>query len=92
MKIKNKGELIMMKKCIVCSSEEIIPDLRVFTQIGSDDETIYVALDPPKKAKGTPVEIGFRAAICGSCGHVELYVRYAEELLGAYKKGYASPK
>ena len=82
----------MMTKCLACGSTEIIPDLRVFTQIGSETETTYVALDPPKKVKGPPVEIGFRAAICGNCGHVELYVRYAEELLDAHKKGYISPK
>ena len=81
----------MMTKCIICGSEEIIPNLRVFTKIGSDTDTAYVALDPPKKVKGESVEIGFRAAICGSCGHVELYVRYADELLDAYKKGYVSP-
>ncbi len=81
----------MMTKCLVCGSTEIIPDLWVFTQVGSDRDTPFVSLDPPK-GKGKPVELGLRAAICGKCGHAEFYTRYPADLLEAYKKGYVSPK
>ncbi|MFZ5880134.1 MAG: hypothetical protein ACOY0R_12250 [Chloroflexota bacterium] len=81
----------MMTKCLVCGSTEIIPDLKVFTQIGSERDTTFVSLEHPK-GKGAPVEIGFRVAICGECGHVEFHTRHAAELLEAHKKGYTSPK
>ncbi len=81
----------MMTKCPECGSTEIIPDLNVFTKQAAmaTNEINYVALVDPAR-RGKPVVIGLRAAICGSCGHVEFYTRYASELLDAHKKGYVS--
>ncbi len=82
-----------MTKCPVCGSTEIISELPLFA--GTSGSAIggpYVVLDPPKGLKGNPesVSIGFRANICGSCGHTELYTKYAAKLLDAYKQGYVS--
>jgi predicted nucleic-acid-binding Zn-ribbon protein len=81
----------MMTKCPECGSTEIIPDLHVFTKRAAvaTNEVNYVVLEDPTR-KGKPVDIGFRAAICGNCGHVEFFVRYAAELLDAHKRGYVS--
>ena len=83
----------MMTKCPECGSTEIIPDLHVFTKQASvaTNENNYVVLEDPTH-RGKPVNIGFRAAICGNCGHVEFFTRYAAELLDAHKKGYISRK
>ena len=79
----------MMTKCPVCGSTEIIPDLILFT--GSSIENhLFVILKPDKGQKGDEVSVGFRADVCGSCGHTEFHTKYADELLDAHKKGYVS--
>jgi len=85
------GQRIMMTKCPECGSTEIIPDLMVFTKAASiaTNEVNYVVLEDPAR-KEKPIRSGLRAAICGSCGHVEFYTRYAAELLGAHKKGFVT--
>jgi len=82
-----------MTKCPECSSTEIIPDLNVFTKQAfmATNEINYVVLEDPAHI-GKPVIIGLRAAICGICGHVEFYTRYATEVLDAHKKGYVTRK
>ena len=81
----------MMTKCPECGSTEIIPDLSVFTkQAGvSTNEVNYVVLEDPTH-RGKPVNVGFRASVCGKCGYVEFFTRYAADLLDAHKKGYLS--
>ncbi len=83
----------MMTQCPACGSTEIIPDLVVFTKAAAiaTNEINYVVLEDPAR-RGKPVRSGLRAAICGGCGHVEFYTRYAAELLDAHKKGYVSRK
>jgi predicted nucleic-acid-binding Zn-ribbon protein len=81
----------MMTTCIVCGSNEIVPDLWAFTHVGSDMDTVFISLDPPK-GRGKPVELGLRVAVCTKCGHAEFYTRYPADLLEAHKKGYKSPK
>lgn len=77
----------MMTKCPTCGSTEIIPDLVAFT--GSTNANhIFVILEPAKGQKGDEVSVGFRADVCGSCGHTEFYTKYANDLLEAHKKGY----
>ncbi|MBN2257696.1 MAG: hypothetical protein JW704_07720 [Anaerolineaceae bacterium] len=83
----------MMTQCLECGYTEIIPDLNVFTKLTTQntDEILYMALEDPAH-KGAPVLIGFRAAICGDCGHVEFYTRRAADLQDAHKKGYVTRK
>jgi len=80
-----------MTKCPECGSTEIIPDLNVFTKraaIATNEINHVVLVDPSRR--GQSVVIGFRAAICGSCGHVEFYTRYAADILDAHRKGYVT--
>ena len=78
-------------------SFEGIPDLLVFADKAFGGQyPPYVQIKEPKPAK-TPfiwipksVESGFRAAICGSCGHTRFYTKYHAELLEAHKKGSSS--
>ena len=79
----------MMSKCPQCGSTEIISDLIVLTVVEASRGTLFVALVDPAK-KGERVEVGFRAAICGGCGHSEMYTRYPQDVLDAHKKGYVT--
>jgi hypothetical protein len=91
------GVIAMMKKCPDCGSTEIIPDLLVFS-----DEALtgqlppYVRMLEPEPAKRhfvwipKSVATGFRAAVCGDCGHTQLYTQHHAELLAAHKQGYVS--
>ena len=79
----------MMTKCPQCGSAEIVPDLIVFGEVTSIWRSIFVSLVHPAK-KGEPVNIGFRVAVCGTCGHAEMYTRAYQDLLDAYKKGYST--
>lgn len=47
-----------------------------------------MVLDPSKGQDGELVSIRFRVDVCGSCGHAELYTKFAAKLLEAHKKGY----
>ena len=85
----------MMKQCPKCGSAEIIPDLIVFapgTKMG--DQPIFVALvepEPPNRPfvwKPQTITTGFRAAVCGECGHSELYTKQYAEMTSAHKKGF----
>lgn len=81
----------MMTKCPQCGSSEIVPDLIVFTEeTVSGHRPAYVKLVEPGKRSPKEVKAGFRAAICGSCGHTQLYTKYPKEILEAHKKGYVS--
>ncbi len=89
----------MMKQCPNCGSTEIIPDLIVFAHGGNiGSQPIYICLEEPEPAKRSfgwspqTESVGFRAAVCGECGHAELYTNYAKDLLAAHKKGYVSKK
>ncbi len=77
----------MMEICPACGSNEIIPDLIAFTGT-RDVDHLFVNLVPQKGQRGNDVNIGFRMAVCGSCGHAELYTKYPGDLLEAHKKGY----
>ncbi len=81
----------MMKQCPECGSTEIIPDLAVYTYraIAQTNQANYVVLQDPAK-HGKPVSANFRAAVCGTCGHVEWYTNGYKELLDAHKKGYVT--
>lgn len=85
----------MITKCPECGSSEIIPNLIVFTdESTSGQKPAYVKLLEPEPAKRPfvwmPREVtsGFRAAVCGSCGHTRFYAANRAELLEAHKKGY----
>lgn len=87
----------MLKTCSECGSTEIVPDLLVFA-----DEAIigqhppYVQLIEPEPAKRPfvwkpkSVATGFRAAICGACGHTRFYTKHHAEILEAHQQGYTS--
>lgn len=87
----------MMTQCPECGSTEIVPDLIVF----ADDENnglkpAHVHLVEPEPAKRPfiwipqSVRAGFRAAVCGACGHTQLYSKQHARILEAHKKGYQS--
>jgi len=89
----------MMTKCPHCSSNEIVSDLIVYTDAaGVGQDPPFVKLVEPEPAKRPfvwmpkDVKAGFRAAVCGACGHTEFYTRQHAEILEAHKKGYASEK
>lgn len=87
----------MTTQCPECGSNEIIPDLIVF----SDEENtgikpIHVRMVEPEPANRPfiwipkDVKTGFRATICGSCGYTRFYTKYHAELLDVHKRGYKS--
>jgi predicted nucleic-acid-binding Zn-ribbon protein len=85
----------MMTKCPDCGSSEIVPDLIVYTDEATSGQIpAYVKLVEPEPAKRPfiwmpqAVKTGFRAAICGACGHTQFYTKYHTEILDTYKKGY----
>jgi predicted nucleic-acid-binding Zn-ribbon protein len=87
----------MMTKCPQCGSSEIISDLIVFAQgHTAGGQPIYVTMIEPEPEKRPFVWLpktemaGFRVAVCGECGHAELYTNSHKELLAAYKKGFVS--
>ncbi len=87
----------MLTQCPACGSTEIIPDLIVFSDsAGSGQNPPFVKLVEPEPAKRPfvwmPKEVkgGFRAAVCGACGHTQFYTNQHAELLEAHKKGYTT--
>ena len=81
----------MMTKSLECGSNELISDLIVFThETVSGHKPTYVKLVEPVKRSTKEGRAGFRSAICGSCGHTQLYPKYHAEIMGAHKKGYVS--
>ncbi len=82
----------MMTKCPACGSTEIMTDLGVFRDFHQPYPQSFVWLVPPKGTKGNDLTSDCTADVCGSCGHMELYIKSAPQLLEAYKKGYVSQK
>ena len=84
----------MLKQCPECGSTEIILDLLVYTDEAlSGERPPYVSLLEPEPSKRPfvwmpkSVSTGFRAAICGACGHTLFYTQHQTEILEAHKKG-----
>ncbi|MBM3123448.1 MAG: hypothetical protein FJZ87_00075 [Chloroflexi bacterium] len=87
----------MMKKCPECGSGEIVPNLIVFADDSANGlNPPYVKLVEPEPVKRPFVWVpkhvasGFRAAVCGACGHTEFYTNRHAEILEAHRKGYTS--
>jgi predicted nucleic-acid-binding Zn-ribbon protein len=87
----------MMTKCPECGSTDIVPDLIVFADAATSGQNPpYVKLVEPEPAKlpfiwmPKDVKAGFRAAICGACGHTQFYTKQHAEILEAHKKGYTN--
>lgn len=78
-----------MTQCPQCGSTEIVPDLIVYGGSTTDVRPAAVILVDLKK-KQESLGCGFRAAVCGACGHAELFIRKHDELLQAHKKGFVS--
>ena len=79
----------MMTQCPQCGSLEIIPDLFLAGATYPALRPAVVVMADPKKQSDS-VSVGFRVAVCGSCGHAELYTVGNKELLEAHKKGWKS--
>ena len=85
----------MIATCPECGSTDIVSDLLVFAdKMLSGDHPPYVKLMEPEKLpfiwSPKSVATGFRAAICGACGHTRFYATNHAEILEAHKKGYTS--
>lgn len=77
----------MMTKCPECGSKDIVPDLILF----GDYETrkwpsLLILVHPTKKAE--PAMYGLRVAVCGACGHAEMYTKYGPDLLQTHRDGF----
>ena len=79
----------MMTKCPECGSTEIVPDLIIFAAVSGATGALAVSLVDPAQ-KGEPAHAGFRVAVCGACGHTEIYTRFYQRILDAHKKGYVT--
>jgi hypothetical protein len=76
----------MNKKCHICQSDKIMPEVRIMDQGQFSDHKLKVGIDTRPQAallKGW-VQAELRAWICGDCGHVELYVDKPQDLYKAY--------
>ncbi|MBV6394766.1 MAG: hypothetical protein HFACDABA_00334 [Anaerolineales bacterium] len=87
----------MMKTCPECGSNEIISDLIVFADealSGLHPPYVELVEHPPAKRPFIWVPktaaSGFRAEVCGECGHTQFRATNHAELLKALKQGYAS--
>ncbi|MBN1266198.1 MAG: hypothetical protein JXA25_11935 [Anaerolineales bacterium] len=87
----------MIQTCPACGSTEIIPDLNVLTWTKDHGRNpIFTVLYEPAPEKHPflwapeMVSANFRAAICGSCGHAQIYATNVPALLQAYKSGWTS--
>ena len=88
----------MMTTCPDCGSTEIVSELLVFSgDAATGERPPYVKLVEPEPAKRPfiwlpkSVATGFRAAICGACGHTQFYTKNHAAILEAHRKGYTSP-
>lgn len=79
----------MSGRCRACGSGSVVPDIWVFTSVGSTRDTAYVTLKPPK---GSDVDFRLHGRLCADCGHLDLFVANAAELAAALGAGAASPK
>ncbi len=69
--------------CLRCGSTNILPDGHVHSQF---PVSVEVPTNPAAlKLKGTRSKY-LRSRICGSCGHVELFVEGAPELWDKYQQ------
>lgn len=87
----------MMTQCPKCGSNEIVPDLKLLTNdTVSSGMPLFAKLVEPEPAKkpfmwmADEVKINFHAAVCGACGHTQIYTKQYEEVLEAHKKGYSN--
>ena len=75
------------KTCPRCGSERIIPDAKVEDRaehVRHELELLVGFNQPDSLIFNEPLRADVRAAICGACGHVELFVPEAEELWKAW--------
>jgi len=86
-----------MKKCPECGSTDIVADLLVFADEAlTGQHPPYVELVEPAPVKRPFIWVpktaasGFRAEVCGECGHTQFRATNHAELLKAHKQGYAS--
>jgi predicted nucleic-acid-binding Zn-ribbon protein len=87
----------MITKCPECGSSDIVSDLPVYTDdTVSGGKPAYVKLVEPKPQKppflwmAAEAKTGFLAAICGACGHTQLYAEDHAEILEAHQKGFTA--
>ena len=76
-------------RCSVCGSPETIPDVKIVDH-GYMDSKHDLAIE----LQGNPNALIFkdtrkgvlRATVCGKCGHVDLFINNASELLDIYRQ------
>ena len=76
----------MNKKCHICQSDKVIPEVQILDQGQYSDGKLRVAIDTKPYAvlfKGWS-KSELKAWICGDCGHVELFVENPQDLYKAY--------
>ena len=75
-------------RCPKCDSEQVIPSVRIV------DQSYLNSFDLAVEVRGNPEALIFKdshkgllkAAICGSCGHVQLSVVNPKELWRVYRR------
>jgi len=82
----------MMTQCPQCGSNEIIPDLVLFGNEIPSCQAFVSLVDPHPHHAQEGFAAGVRVAVCGGCGHIEIYTNWNKELLEAYKKGLVTEK
>lgn len=78
-----------LQRCPRCDSDKIIHDAKVEdrSEHNRHELEVLVAYNDPEALIFTdPIRAELRAAICGSCGHVELFVRDPALLWGAFSE------
>ena len=79
-------------RCSVCQSSEIIPDVKIVDH-GYMDSKHDLAIE----LQGNPDALFFKdtrkgvlkATVCGACGHVDLSINNAAELLKIYRQNFS---
>ena len=74
------------KACPKCGSLEVIPRVDIYDPSNLGAGVIHVRVDSVPRAiqsRGTVLS-ALKAAVCGSCGHAEMYVEEPAELYEAY--------
>lgn len=77
----------LLDRCPRCDSEKIIHDAKVEDRsehVRHELEVLVGYNDPDALIFTDPIRAELRAAICGDCGHVELFVRNPELLWAAF--------
>jgi predicted nucleic-acid-binding Zn-ribbon protein len=81
-------------KCPKCTSNNVIPGLRVYAHAQEGGGSIYVQLEQPEPEnrpfiwKQDTQSTTFQAWVCGECGYTEYYATKPTQMLEAHKKGY----